>query len=911
MPLNAHAATRLRNKKRGGTSSTRTASSSSSTATSSKAQPKAAPRFRPTATRDLQWKRLVLPAEIGFDDDGGLLEVDEIDGVDVVVEDGRAVFKVREDADQPPAKKSRKGKGRADDVDDGFVDVNDVEDEGDAPAFADDEQLMFQDDEELSFPDDEAAQAVAADEAAPGEEAAPAAVEQKKGKEKAKAKGKKRSRDEAEAAAPVQHEDAPVEPVDVQATLPGWAHLPLPNPLYRALAELKFTKPTAIQERALLADAAAAAANATERDLVGIAQTGSGKTLAYGLPILAHILSSPPPRAASPSPIPSDDDDDEGDAASEPSRLAALILCPTRELALQVRASLASLAVRTLPLLPSTPELAALADEDPRKRVRGQLAQVVAITGGMSIEKQKRQLEKGADIIVATPGRLWDLIGDMDSLVRDIKGMKFLVIDEADRMIENGHFAELDNIVRLTRRGTAKGDTGFVNDFTSAVTARSNLGLVDARPDMRTFVFSATMSRELQRNLKRKGPKRFVPQSEAGGMSSLDDLLDTLDFRDAEPEIIDLSPENGLVETLRECKVECLQNEKDIYLYHFLLRYPSRTIVFLASIDGIRRLHPLLELLKVNVIPLHSGMQQRQRLKALDKFKSSPDAVLLATDVAARGLDIPAVSHVVHYQLPRAADTYVHRSGRTARAGTEGLALQIVAPEEKKVQRMLMASLGKNTELPALPTDFSILDQLKKRVDLAKEIDVAHHRATKAAHDDKWLRDAAEAMEIDLDDDNSDPDGPVQPSRKKRSQSAAKVRALRTQLDALLRKPLMVRGVSAKYLTTRGTVGLVDQLVGGTGHSKIFGISASTALEDHASATKGKKGKGAKVVEEPAVEADDAEAEEVGEVEEGEEAAAVELEAAAPPAGKKTKAKRKGKKGGKKADAAAVVEEQA
>lgn len=95
MPLNAHAAARLRNKKRGGTSSTRTASSSSSTATSSKAQPKAAPRFRPTATRDLQWKRLVLPAEIGFDDDGGLLEVDEIDGVDVVVEDGRAVFKVR------------------------------------------------------------------------------------------------------------------------------------------------------------------------------------------------------------------------------------------------------------------------------------------------------------------------------------------------------------------------------------------------------------------------------------------------------------------------------------------------------------------------------------------------------------------------------------------------------------------------------------------------------------------------------------------------------------------------------------------------------------------------------------------------------------------------------------------------
>lgn len=244
--------------------------------------------------------------------------------------------------------------------------------------------------------------------------------------------------------------------------------------------------------------------------------------------------------------------------------------------------------------------------------------------------------------------------------------------------------------------------------------------------------------------------------------------------------------------------------EQDIHLYHFLLRYPARTIVFLAAIDGIRRLHPLLSLLKVNVIPLHSGMQQRQRLKALDKcvssstsssttrpqtngallrrFKSSRDAVLLATDVAARGLDIPSVSHVVHYQLPRAADTYVHRSGRTARAGTEGLALQLVAPEEKNVQRMLMASLGKSasstslcrasaapvrsralmshccgrtaTDLPTLPADFSILDQLKKRVELAKQIDQAHHRLTKQAHEDKWLRDAAEAMEIDLDDDD-------------------------------------------------------------------------------------------------------------------------------------------------------------
>lgn len=201
----------------------------------------------------------------------------------------------------------------------------------------------------------------------------------------------------------------------VQAKLPEWAHIPLPNPLYRALAELKFTKPTAIQERALLVDTVASSESSasTERDIVGIAQTGSGKTLAYGLPILSHILSSPTPRDSSPASSASAADNDDEDAAAQPSRLSALILCPTRELALQVRASLASLAVRTLPLLPSTPEIAAFADEDPRKRVRGKLVQVVALTGGMSIEKQKRQLQKGADIIVATPGRLWDLIGDV------------------------------------------------------------------------------------------------------------------------------------------------------------------------------------------------------------------------------------------------------------------------------------------------------------------------------------------------------------------------------------------------------------------------------------------------------------------------------------------------------------------
>jgi ATP-dependent RNA helicase DDX24/MAK5 len=139
-----------------------------------------------------------------------------------------------------------------------------------------------------------------------------------------------------------------------------------------------------------------------------------------------------------------------------------------------------------------------------------------------------------------------------------------------------------------------------------------------------------------------------------------------------------------------------------------------------------------------------------------DSFKSSDNMVMLATDVAARGLDVPAVDHVVHYQLPRTADTYIHRSGRTARAGNEGLALQLCAPEEKPTQKALMTSLARTEKIKDLPVDFGLMSRLKDRVELARGIEVAAHRANKAAHDDAWLQKAADDMEIDLDADGSE-----------------------------------------------------------------------------------------------------------------------------------------------------------
>lgn len=132
-----------------------------------------------------------------------------------------------------------------------------------------------------------------------------------------------------------------------------------------------------------------------------------------------------------------------------------------------------------------------------------------------------------------------------------------------------------------------------------------------------------------------------------------------------------------------------------MYLYYFLLRYPGRSLVFLSSIDGIRRLLPICELLQLAAYPLHSQLQQRQRLKNLDRFKSTPNSILLATDVAARGLDIPAVDHVIHYQIPRSADAYIHRNGRTARAARDGFSLIMCAPDERRIMRALLGNLNR------------------------------------------------------------------------------------------------------------------------------------------------------------------------------------------------------------------------
>ena len=151
-------------------------------------------------------------------------------------------------------------------------------------------------------------------------------------------------------------------------------------------------------------------------------------------------------------------------------------------------------------------------------------------------------------------------------------------------------------------------------------------------------------------------------------------------------------------------------------------RFPGRTLIFVNSIASLRRLTALLTALRLPVTSLHAGMQQRQRLAHLDQFRSKPTSVLVATDVAARGLDIPDVAYVLHYSLPATAEVFVHRSGRTARALTDGLALALVGPEDQRQYAKIMGVLGIAAGLPDFPVDDRCMRAVVGRMSIARRL---------------------------------------------------------------------------------------------------------------------------------------------------------------------------------------------
>ncbi|XP_069345356.1 ATP-dependent RNA helicase DDX24 [Eulemur rufifrons] len=636
---------------------------------------------------------------------------------------------------------------------------------------------------------------------------------------------------------------------DRKADVSAWKDLFVPKPVLRALSFLGFSAPTPIQALTL------APAIRDKLDILGAAETGSGKTLAFAIPMIHAVLqwqkrepapvpgnTEAPPgetgtedRAETGSPeeagtesgvlpdetrienkaLPSDTgteagvspskaraktrgtisdqaslfcDDDAGEGPSSlikekpvpkqkedeeekldeeqtgkikqesdgksaayrayPKRpLLGLVLTPTRELAVQVKQHIDAVAMFT--------------------GIR-----TAILVGGMSTQKQQRMLNRCPEIVIATPGRLWELVKEKHSHLSNLQQLRCLVVDEADRMVEKGHFAELSQLLEM------------LNDF-------------QYNSRRQTLVFSATLT------LIHQAPARILHKKHTKKMdktAKLDLLVQKIGMR-GKPKVVDLTRKEATVETLTETKIHCETDEKDFYLYYFLMQYPGRSLVFANSISCIKRLSGLLKVLDIMPLTLHACMHQQQRLRNLEQFARLEDCVLLATDVAARGLDIPKVQHVIHYQVPRTSEIYVHRSGRTARATNEGLSLMLIGPEDVINFKKIYKTLKKDEDIPLFPVQTKYMDAVKERIRLARQIEKAEYRNFQACLHNSWIEQAAAALEIELEEEMYK-GGKADQQEERRRQKQMKV--LKKELRHLLSQPLFTEGLKTKYPTQSG-----------------------------------------------------------------------------------------------------------
>jgi ATP-dependent RNA helicase RhlE len=358
--------------------------------------------------------------------------------------------------------------------------------------------------------------------------------------------------------------------------LPSFSDFALLQPILDAVAGAGYDTPTPIQVQAIPHVLAG-------RDLCGIAQTGTGKTAAFALPILQR-LSQQSGRAA-------------------PGTCRVLVLSPTRELASQIAASFRSYGTR-LPL------------------------STAVVFGGVPLGTQQRQLARGVDILVATPGRLLDLI---DRRALSLAAIRVLVLDEADRMLDLGFIHALRRIVKLV-------------------------------PQQRqTLLFSATMPRTIA--------------------TLAEDYLD-------DPVKVSVAPAATTGERVEQ-GVVFVANERKRELLTTLLNDPAleRVLVFTRTKHGADRVTRHLLGAGIEATAIHGNKSQPQRERALAGFRSGQARVLVATDIAARGIDVQGVSHVINFDLPNVPEDYVHRIGRTARAGADGIAISLCSDDERPYLR--------------------------------------------------------------------------------------------------------------------------------------------------------------------------------------------------------------------------------
>ena len=354
-----------------------------------------------------------------------------------------------------------------------------------------------------------------------------------------------------------------------------FASLNLAPEILRAVEEEGYTKPTPIQAQAIpmVLDG---------RDLMAGAQTGTGKTAAFTLPLLQKLL---PYSSTSASP------------ARHPVR--ALILTPTRELAIQVEESVKTYG-KHVPL------------------------RSLVVFGGVDIKTQTPHLMRGVEILVATPGRLLDHV---EQRTVQLNQVQMLILDEADRMLDMGFLPDLKRILALLPK------------------QRQNL------------MFSATFSNDIKR--------------------LADDFL-------TNPTLIEVARSNAAAENVTQKIFRVAQDEKHAVLAELLRNENSQAIVFTKTKLTASRLARLLQRDGIAADAIHGDKSQQERIQALDAFKQGKITTLVATDVAARGLDIDQLPMVINYEIPHAPEDYVHRIGRTGRAGALGVAVSLVSPEEEK-----------------------------------------------------------------------------------------------------------------------------------------------------------------------------------------------------------------------------------
>ncbi|KAL5017190.1 hypothetical protein ScPMuIL_006779 [Solemya velum] len=591
----------------------------------------------------------------------------------------------------------------------------------------------------------------------------------------------------------------------------NWQNLFVPGVVLKALQEQGFSSPTPIQGIAL------PHAIRDRLDIVGAAETGSGKTLAFGIPLIHKILdykqkhrleqplhSDDGKEGEEESDVAldiedSDDDDDDDEEEEEGSDDGEKMMeeeldgsdvdnPPDDEDCFYIQESAEEepgsmsndvtsnqIELRTGPLaliLQPTRELAIQCVKHLQAAAKYTDMKIISIVGGMAVQKQQRILRQKPEIIVATPGRLWELVEQNDPYLNHLDEVLSLVVDEADRMVEKGHFEELTKLLEIMN---------------------SNY---EARKKRQTFLFSATLTMTLP------GPQRTLSKkkNKLSTNNKLALLMKNIGMKE-HAKVIDLTQKTGTVDTLTETRINCSLEDKDLYLYYFLSRYPGRTLVFTNSKDCIRRISSIFTLLKCDPLSLHSDMHQKQRLKNLEKFTASEKALLFASDVAARGLDIPNVQHVIHYQIPHTVETYVHRSGRTARASKAGLSVVLIGPDDMRNYKKIMNTLNRNEDLPGFPVESDFLPTLKAHLTLAKEIDTKEYRFNKKKHQNDWFLKAAREMDMELDDDQllNDLGDDYQ-----QSQHRAELKELRYELNGLLQQSVKSRHFSAKYPTKTG-----------------------------------------------------------------------------------------------------------